>query len=53
MPISYKYKLILVHIPKTGGSSVEKALGLRNESKEVKIKNIKTSRLYLLQFRFV
>lgn len=38
MPISHPYKLIFVHIPKTGGTSIEYALGMHGELNDVGIK---------------
>lgn len=38
MPISHPYKLIFVHIPKTGGTSIEYVLGMHGELKDVGIK---------------
>ena len=37
MPISYKYKCIFVHIPKTAGTSIEAALGMHGDLTKVGI----------------
>ena len=34
MPISHEYQCIFIHIPRTGGSSIEDALALKNASNE-------------------
>lgn len=38
MPISHKHKVIFVHIPKTGGSSIEYVLGMHGNKEEIGIK---------------
>lgn len=37
MPISHQYRAIFVHIPKTAGTSVEAALGMHGEKRDVGI----------------
>lgn len=38
MPISHQYKVIFIHIPKTGGSSVDTALGIHGDNNRGSIK---------------
>ena len=44
MPVSHKYKCIFVHIPKTAGTSVEFALGMHGDIKNVGINPVQAKK---------
>lgn len=42
MPISHKYKVIFIHIPKTSGTYIENLLGMHENINKVGLKAVKT-----------